>query len=69
MLVQAPGSGIFLGQEDPLGESTAVFLPGESHGQKSLEGYSPGGRTESDMAEQLTHFQGAHRRSWDEEAS
>ena len=28
-----------------------VFLPGESHGQKSLAGYSPGGCTKSDMAE------------------
>ena len=32
--------------EDPLEEegtqqSTPVFLPGESHGQKSLAGYSP----------------------------
>ena len=33
-----------LGQEDPLEEATEatlVFLPGESHGQRSLEGYSP----------------------------
>ena len=30
-----------------------VFLPGESHGQKSLESYSPWGRKESDMTEQL----------------
>ena len=30
--------------EDPLGRAwqpTPVFLPGESHGQKSLAGYSP----------------------------
>ena len=32
---------------------TPVFLPGESHGQRSLEGYSPGGRQESDMTERL----------------
>ena len=31
-----------------------VFLPGESHGQKSLAGYSPWGHEESDMTEQLT---------------
>ena len=31
-----------------------VFLPGESHGQRSLEGYSPWGRKESDMTERLT---------------
>ena len=31
-----------LGQEDPLEEEipTPVFLPGESHGQRSLIGYS-----------------------------
>ena len=31
--------------EDPLEEVTAVpvFLPGESHGQRSLAGYSSGG--------------------------
>ena len=27
---------------------TPVFLPGESHGERSLAGYSPWGRTESD---------------------
>ena len=31
-----------------------AFLPGEFHGQRNLEGYSPWGRKESDMAEQLT---------------
>ena len=31
------------------------FLPGESHGQRSLVGYRPRGRTESDMTEWL-HF-------------
>ena len=43
-----------LGQEDPLEESmatTPLFLPGESHGQMSLAGYSPWGRKESDMTE------------------
>ena len=29
-------------------QPTPVLLPGESHGQRSLVGYSPGGRTESD---------------------
>ena len=36
----------FLGGEDALEkemEPTPVFLPGESHGQRSLEGYSPWG--------------------------
>ena len=31
-----------------------VFLPGESHGQRSLAGCSPWGRKELDMTEQLT---------------
>ena len=30
------------------------FLAGEFHGQKSLEGYSPWGRKESDMTERLS---------------
>ena len=30
---------------------TPVFLPGESHGQRSLVGYSPGGHKELDMTE------------------
>ena len=32
-------------------QPTPVFLPGESHGQRSLAGYSPWGRRESDMIE------------------
>ena len=35
-------------------QPTPVFLPGESHGQRSLAGYSPWGRKESDPTEQLT---------------
>ena len=31
-----------------------VLLPGESHGQRSLVGYSPQGHKESDMTEQLS---------------
>ena len=34
---------------------TPVFLPGESHGQKSLVGYSPWGRKESDTTEATEH--------------
>ena len=30
-------------------QPTPVFLPGESHGQRSLAGYSPWGRKESYM--------------------
>ena len=34
-------------------QPTPVFLPGESHGQRSLVGYSPWGHKESDMTERL----------------
>ena len=34
-------------------QPTLVFLPGESHGQRGLAGYSPWGRKESDSTEQL----------------
>jgi len=34
--------------------ATSVFLPGEFHGKRNLAGYSPWGRKESDMTEQLT---------------
>ena len=46
----------FLGWEDPLEKKwlpTPVFLPGEFHRQRSLEGYSPWGCKESDTMEQL----------------
>ena len=33
---------------------TPVFWPGESHGQRSLAGYSPRGRKESNMTERLS---------------
>jgi len=32
-------------------EPTSVFLPGKSHGQRTLVGYSPRGRKESDTTE------------------
>ena len=31
------------------------FLPGESHGQRSLVGYSPGGHKELDMTNATQH--------------
>ena len=37
-------------------EPTPVFLPGESHGQRSLAGYSLWGCEESDTTEWLTHI-------------
>ena len=33
---------------------TPLFLPGEFHGQRSLEGYSPWGCKELDMTDGLT---------------
>ena len=36
-------------------QPTPLFLPGESHGQRSLAGYSPWGRKESDMTEATWH--------------
>ena len=44
-----------LGLEDPLEEGMAVFLAGESHGQMSLEGYSPRGHRELDTNEAAGH--------------
>ena len=35
-------------------QPTPLFFPGEFHGQGRPEGYSPWGRKESDMTEQLT---------------
>ena len=55
-----------LGQEDPWRwkwQPTPVFLPGESHGRKSLVGYSPKGHKESDMTERL-HFHFLHFQTW-----
>ena len=36
-------------------QPTPVFLPGKSHGQRSLVGYSPWGRRESDTTEATEH--------------
>ena len=50
-----------LSQEDSLERKwqPTPALPEKSHGQRSLAGYSPKGRKESDMTEQLnTHTQG-----------
>ena len=45
-----------VGREDPLEKEMPVFpvfLPGKSHGQRSLVAYSPRGRKESDMPERF----------------
>ena len=36
-------------------QPTSVFLPGKSHGRRSLVGYSPQGHKESDTTQRL-HF-------------
>ena len=49
----------FLGWEYPLEEGTAphsVFLPEESHGQRTLVGYSPSGHKELDMTKATQHI-------------
>ena len=46
-----------LGWEDPWcrkWQHTSVFLPGKSHGQRSLADYSPWSHKESDMTERLS---------------
>ena len=48
--------GLSLLQETPLEKgmaTTPVFLPGKSHGQRGLAGYSPRGYKELDTTEQL----------------
>ena len=35
------------------GQPTPVFVPGKSHGQRSLTGYNPWGHKESDMTEHV----------------
>ena len=36
-------------------QATPVFLPAESHGQRSLEGHGPQGHKELDMTEGTQH--------------
>ena len=48
-----PGSG--RSPEGGHGNSTPLFLPGESHGKRSLVGYSPSGCKKSDTAEATEH--------------
>ena len=51
-----PGSIPGVGRSSREGNlPTPVFLPGKFHGQKSLEGYSPWGRKESDILSTHTH--------------
>ena len=50
-----------LGWEDPLEKEMAPhssILPGEAHGRRSLVGYSPWGRKESDTTKYLSYIKG-----------
>ena len=63
-----PGSGRSPGEGQ--WQPTPVFLPGESHGRRSLVGYSPRGRKELDATEQLILKQrpaGRFKVEWDSE--
>ena len=51
-----PGSGRHPWRREWL--PTPVFLAGESHGQRSLVGYSSWGHRELDLAGRLTHWLG-----------
>ena len=59
-----PGSGLFPWRRK--WQPSPVFLPGESHGQSSLVGYSTRGCKESDMIELLTlsPFHSLHSLIW-----
>ena len=57
----ARDADLIRGSGRPLEEGTAtipVFLPGASHGQRSLVGYSPEGHKESDKTEHLSAHAG-----------
>ena len=50
---------LILGQEDLLEvkwKTTPAFLPGKSHGQRCLAGYSPWSHKDLDMTEQLSMY-------------
>ena len=49
-------------------QPTPVFLPGKSHGQRRLAGYSPSDHEESDTTQQLNDNKSQHNKgeSWHE---
>ena len=62
----------FLGWEEPQKrkwQPTSVSLPGESHGQRSLVGYSPWGHKESDSYAHTTYLRASLGGSVHEESS
>ena len=54
-LKKPPSDGRNTGSVPGSGTFTAAFLPGESHGQRSLAGYSPRGLKELDTTQQLNN--------------
>ena len=55
----AGDGGLITGQEAPLEKEmapTPVLLPGESHGQRGLAGYSPWGHKKSGTTERLNTY-------------
>ena len=61
-LSSIPGSGRYPWRREWL--PTPVFLPGESHEQRSLAGYSPWGHKELDVTERLTAQHNLVIRGW-----
>ena len=59
--IRDTGSITGLGRSPRGGHPTPVFWPGESHGQRSLAGYSLWGCKESDTTEATEHA-GTHAR-------
>ena len=58
-----------LSWENPLEEEMAThptFLPGKSHGQRSLVGYSPKGCKESDTTEHISPLTGKYTAPWEQ---
>ena len=52
-----------LGQEDPLEREMAthsIFLPGKSHGQRSLESYNPWSHKGHDLMIKQQHLECVH---------
>ena len=49
--------------------TTPVFLPGESHGQRRLVGYSPQGHKQSDRTEATQHARMQEASAWSREQS
>ena len=58
---------MFGGRSSGGGHGNPIFLPGEFHGQRSLVGYSPWGRKESDTTERLSKINSDYDNSENDE--